>query len=237
MYKLLKNSILGSVLVVLSNSVIAETSAAPSVPAPSNDDMAYFMGYQFGTALSQQGSGNLDPEIISEAMKQALSGEPSVQTEAMKQAVMTEFQNRARRQQEQALAMIKSQSEDFLTQNALRKEVITTESGLQYEVLVEGSGVSPKVTDQVTVHYEGRLASGEVFDSSLQRGEPATFGLDRVITGWTEGLQLMKVGGHTRFFIPSNLGYGDRGTRTIPPHSALVFDVQLIEVIAETPAN
>ncbi len=125
-----------------------------------------------------------------------------------------------------------SQGAEFLRENGKRPEVVTTKSGLQYEILSEGTGKSPRATDKVRCHYEGRLLSGETFDSSYQRGEPADFGLNQVITGWTEGLQLMKEGAKYRFFIPYLLGYGERGAGSqIPPYSTLIFDVELIKVL------
>ena len=117
-------------------------------------------------------------------------------------------------------------------QNAQKEGVITTPSGWQYKILKEGNGKQPKATDKVRCHYEGMLIDGTLFDSSIQRGEPAVFGLNQVIAGWTEGLQLMKEGGKYRFFIPYQLGYGERGAGgSIPPFAALVFDVELIEVV------
>ncbi len=121
--------------------------------------------------------------------------------------------------------------EKFLAENAQKPGVITTSSGLQYLVFGEGTGALPKATDNVTVHYKGTTIDGKEFDSSYSRGEPATFPLNRVIAGWTEGLQLMKEGAKYRFFIPSNLAYGERGAgNLIGPNSALVFDVELIKV-------
>lgn len=122
-------------------------------------------------------------------------------------------------------------SEKFLAENAQHAGVITTASGLQYMVFNEGTGASPKATDNVTVHYKGTTIDGKEFDSSYSRGEPASFPLNRVIAGWTEGLQLMKEGAKYRFFIPSNLAYGERGAgRAIGPNAALIFDVELIKV-------
>ena len=119
----------------------------------------------------------------------------------------------------------------FLEENAKKEGVVTTESGLQYFVVKEGNDVHPTATDEVTVHYTGKLINGTVFDSSVERGEPATFALNQVIKGWTEGLQLMGEGAVYRFFIPYDLAYGEKGAGgTIPPYSTLIFDVELIKV-------
>jgi FKBP-type peptidyl-prolyl cis-trans isomerase FkpA len=125
----------------------------------------------------------------------------------------------------------KAAGEKFLTENGQVAGVVTTASGLQYQVFTEGTGASPKATDNVTVHYKGTTIDGKEFDSSYSRGEPATFPLNRVIAGWTEGVQLMKEGAKYRFFIPSNLAYGERGAgRDIGPNAALIFDVELIKI-------
>ena len=125
----------------------------------------------------------------------------------------------------------KQEGIDFLANNAAKEGVTVTASGLQYEVLTAGSGKSPVATDLVTVHYHGTLIDGTVFDSSVERGEPASFPLNGVIPGWTEGLQLMQEGGKTRFYIPSELAYGDRAaSELIGPGSTLIFDVELIKV-------
>lgn len=119
----------------------------------------------------------------------------------------------------------------FLEENGKREGVITLDSGLQYEVLQEGTGPKPEGGSRVTVHYEGKLTNGDVFDSSYKRGQPATFGVRQVIPGWTEALQLMPVGSKWRLFIPSDLGYGARGAGgAIPPHSVLIFDVELLAI-------
>ncbi len=117
---------------------------------------------------------------------------------------------------------------EFLEQNKQRAGVTALESGLQYEILQPAEGVRPAAASKVTCHYEGRLIDGNIFDSSVQRGQPATFPLDRVIAGWTEGLQLMAAGSKYRFFIPSHLAYGERQTGSIAPNSTLIFDVELI---------
>jgi FKBP-type peptidyl-prolyl cis-trans isomerase FklB len=126
----------------------------------------------------------------------------------------------------------KAEGEKYLMENAKKEGVITTPSGLQYQVLKEGNGKKPTAKDSVKCHYEGFLIDGTVFDSSVQRGEPAVFGLQQVIAGWTEGLQLMSEGGKYRFFIPYRLAYGEGGAGTmIPPFATLIFDVELIEVM------
>lgn len=118
----------------------------------------------------------------------------------------------------------------FLEENGKRSEVVTTGSGLQYEILHEGNGGKPSgAMSRVTVHYEGKLINGQVFDSSYRRNQPATFGLNQVISGWTEGVQLMPQGSKFRFFIPPDLGYGTRGAGSIPPNSTLIFDVELLQ--------
>ena len=119
---------------------------------------------------------------------------------------------------------------DFWNENSKQPGVQQTRSGLQYLVLEEGTGASPGANDMVKVHYHGTLVDGSVFDSSVERGQPISFGLNQVIAGWTEGLQLMKVGGKTRLFIPPALGYGDRAAGSIPPGSLLIFDVELIDI-------
>ena len=136
-----------------------------------------------------------------------------------------------KKQKEEAQAHI-AEGKAYLDANAKREGVTVTKSGLQYEVLQEGTGKSPKATDTVRCHYEGRLLDGTVFDSSYKRGEPADFGLNQVITGWTEGVQLMKEGAKFRFTIPYLLAYGEQGAgASIPPFSTLIFDVELIKVL------
>jgi FKBP-type peptidyl-prolyl cis-trans isomerase FklB len=125
---------------------------------------------------------------------------------------------------------IKEEGEAFLLENATKEGVITTESGLQYEVIKMGKGKKPAATDRVKVHYHGTLIDGTVFDSSVERGEPITFGLNQVIAGWTEGVQLMPIGSKFRFYIPQELGYGAQNAGAIPPYSTLIFEVELLDI-------
>lgn len=192
------------------------------------DKLSYAWGLAMGSQLKGMGVENLDIKDYCDAVKAVFEGtEPAIQpAEAQKiiQDYLTDLQEKATRAAREA-------GEKFLEENGKKEGVHTTESGLQYVVEKEGTGKSPKATDEVTVHYTGRLLNGKVFDSSVSRGEPATFPLNRVIPGWTEGLQLMKEGGKTIFFIPSDLAYGAHGAGAdIPPHSTLIFEVELIKV-------
>ena len=192
------------------------------------DKVAYALGTSIGLQLQQMGANELDITDFSQGVKDALAGS-SVMERAEIEAVINEFFTR--KSQEQA-AKAKEEGARFLAENAKKEGVVTLPSGLQYQVLREGNGKKPKATDQVRCHYEGTLINGTVFDSSYKRGDPAVFGLNQVISGWTEGVQLMQEGAKYRFFIPYNLAYGERGAgQQIPPFAALIFDVELIEVI------
>ncbi|MFW5823862.1 MAG: FKBP-type peptidyl-prolyl cis-trans isomerase [Marinobacter sp.] len=149
------------------------------------------------------------------------------------QAYQQELQSQQQQEADQAASANREAGEEFLAENAGREDVKTTDSGLQYEVLEEGDGVQPGPEDEVKVHYTGELLSGEVFDSSRERGEPVTFRLNQVIDGWTEGLQLMKEGSRFKLYIPSDLAYGPGGNMSIGPNETLVFDVELLEVNPE----
>ena len=192
------------------------------------DKVAYALGTSIGLQLQQMGANELDITDFSQGVKDALAGS-SVMERAEIEAVINEFFTR--KSQEQA-AKAKEEGARFLAENAKKEGVVTLPSGLQYQVLREGNGKKPKATDQVRCHYEGTLINGTVFDSSYKRGEPAVFGLNQVISGWTEGVQLMQDGAKYRFFIPYNLAYGERGAgQQIPPFAALIFEVELIEVM------
>ena len=199
------------------------------------DKLSYALGLGIGRQLSQMGANDLNAADFAQAVKDMIDGkEPQVPAAEAQQIVEDFFQKQEERQRAEAAEMYKgakSEGEKYLSENAKKEGVTTLPSGLQYQVLKEGNGKSPKATDKVVCHYEGMLIDGTMFDSSIQRGEPATFPLNGVIAGWTEGLQLMKEGAKYRFFIPYQLGYGERGAgASIPPFATLVFDVELIEV-------
>ena len=199
------------------------------------DKLSYALGLGIGRQLSQMGAADLNIDDFAQAVKDMIDGkEPQVATAEAQQIVEDFFRKQEEKQRAEAAEKYKgakSEGEKYLSENAKKEGVVTLPSGLQYKVLKEGNGKSPKATDKVVCHYEGMLVDGTMFDSSIQRGEPATFPLNGVIAGWTEGLQLMKEGAKYRFFIPYQLGYGERGAgASIPPFAALVFDVELIEV-------
>ena len=193
------------------------------------DKVSYALGIGIGRQLADMGANDIVTEDFAAAMKDVLTGAELKIDEAEAQALVQEY---LQKKGEEKVKAVKAEGENFLAENAKKEGVLTLPSGLQYQVLKEGNGKSPKATDQVKCHYEGTLINGKIFDSSYRRNEPATFPLNGVIAGWTEGLQLMKEGAKYRFFIPFNLAYGTRGAgQDIPPYAALIFDVELIEVI------
>lgn len=200
------------------------------------DKVSYALGLGIGRQLSQMGADNLDIDDFAKAIKDILAGKKPEIDDAEAQTLVKDFFEKQEAKQRAAAAEkfkeTKEKGEAYLAENARKEGVVTLPSGLQYQVIKEGNGRRPKATDKVKCHYEGMLVDGTLFDSSIQRGEPATFPLNGVIKGWTEGLQLMQEGEKYRFFIPYHLGYGENGAgASIPPFAALVFDVELIEVV------
>ncbi len=198
--------------------------------------LSYALGIGIGSQLANMGAKELSIDDFAQAIKDVLSGaDLKVDETEAQQLVQKFFQEQDEKQQAvdtEANKAFRQVGEDFLSDNAQKEGVIVLPSGLQYQVLREGNGKQPKATDRVKCHYEGTLIDGTKFDSSYDRGEPATFGLNQVIAGWTEGVQLMQEGAKYRFFIPYNLAYGERGVgSSIPPFASLVFDVELIEVV------
>ena len=200
------------------------------------DKVSYALGLGIGRQLSQMGAGELNIDDFAQAIKDVIAGEKLKVSDSEAQTIVQDFFKKQEEKQRAAAAeagkAAREAGEKYLAENAKKEGVVTLPSGLQYKVLTEGNGKKPKATDKVKCHYEGMLIDGTLFDSSIQRGEPATFPLNGVIAGWTEGLQLMAEGSKYRLFIPYNLGYGERGAgASIPPYAALVFDVELIEVV------
>ena len=199
------------------------------------DKLSDALGIGIGTQLRGMGATNLNIDDFAQAIKDAIAGKKLKVDNKEAQTLVNNFfaEQQARKEAAAAEAgrAAKAVGEDFLAENAKKDNIVVLPSGLQYEVIREGNGKKPSATSKVKCHYEGTLIDGTKFDSSYDRGEPATFGLNQVIAGWTEGLQLMSEGAKYRFFIPYNLGYGERGAgASIPPYAALVFDVELIEV-------
>lgn len=192
------------------------------------DKLSYAWGLAMGRQLKGMGVSNLDADTFRNGVMNAFDGtEPEIPVEEAQKLINDYLQEL----QDKAEKVARAEGEQFLAENGKKENVKTTASGLQYVVEKEGTGAQPSAEDEVTVHYTGKLLNGQVFDSSVNRGEPATFPLNRVIPGWTEGVQLMKEGAKYTFFIPSDLAYGPQGVPgAIPPHSTLIFDVELIKV-------
>ena len=196
--------------------------------------ISYIIGRDMARNFSQQGL-DLDVDILAGSMKDALGGKPSALNEAQVQAAMEQLQQQMGGDEDDQnsddMSSNKEAGEQFLAENKDKPGVTTLPSGLQYEVLTAGAGKKPTKNSSVTTHYHGTLTNGTVFDSSYQRGQPATFPVSGVIAGWTEALQLMPEGSKWRLYIPAELAYGKRGAgRDIGPDSALIFDVELLKV-------
>ena len=193
------------------------------------DKFSYSIGLGIGQNLLGMGARDLYVDDFAQAIKDILEGNPTAlsHTEA-RQIVNEYFETLEAKMSAEAI----EKGKNFLEENKKKENIVTLPSGLQYEVIKEGNGKKPKATDRVRCHYEGTLIDGTLFDSSIQRGEPAVFGVNQVIAGWVEALQLMSEGSKWRLFIPSELAYGANGAgEMIPPHSTLIFEVEMIEVL------
>ncbi len=228
---------------LLTAPLAAQTAKEPAKAEPPKtpkDQASYSIGMSVGKSLMGQGlDGNIvNPAMLARGIVDALTGAKSVLSEAETMAAMQAFektmqekQQQMQAQQQQLGAKAKAAGAEFLAANAKKEGVTVLPSGLQYKVVKAGTGASPKSTDTVKVHYHGTLTNGEKFDSSIERGEPIEFPVNGVIKGWTEALQLMKVGAKWQLAIPSDLAYGPQGRPpVIPPNSVLLFDVELLEV-------
>ncbi|QKK02199.1 MAG: FKBP-type peptidyl-prolyl cis-trans isomerase [Pseudomonadota bacterium] len=220
----------------LLTAAIATTALADDLETP-EERLSYTIGMDIGSSLADQGL-ELDLDLLIEALRASYLGEETLLTEeqalAERDAFMQRRQQQLEEQRQEDAARNLEAGQAFLAQNREREGVVETESGLQYRVIEEGDGASPAETDRVTVHYKGTLIDGTPFDSSYDRGEPATFALNQVIPGWTEGVQLMKEGAKYEFVIPADLAYGEQGRPgPIGPNSTLVFEVELLEINGE----
>lgn len=224
-------------LTLTLSSLLAAPVMADTTPKTEEDRLSYSLGLIMGQRL-QQDFDQLNVDVLAQAIKDTYAKGELKMTEAEVRETMQAFQQKKMLEQQEAQAKAAEANlkagQAFMAENGKKKGVVTTESGLQYQVLTAGNGAKPALTDQVKVHYEGKLLNGEVFDSSYQRGEPVTFGLSQVIAGWQEGLQLMSVGSKWKIFIPSDLAYGPGGTGgPIGPNETLVFEVELLDINPE----
>ena len=193
------------------------------------EKLSYALGMVIGHNLKNMSVNEINAADFAAAVSDVLAGNTTKIDDAEAQQIVNTF---LQKQQEEMGKAVREDSERFLAENAKKEGVTVLPSGLQYTVIKEGNGAKPLATDRVKCHYEGTLPNGTIFDSSYKRGEPAVFPLNGVIAGWTEGVQLMNEGAKYRFFIPYHLAYGERGAgQAIPPYAALVFDVELIEVV------
>lgn len=190
--------------------------------------ISYALGANIGESFKQQGIDVVMDKFI-KGFTDGKSGQNQFNQAEMEQ-IFNEFQKMMQQKQMSMVDEEKAKGAAFLAENKKKEGVIETPSGLQYKVVKMGTGAKPSATDKVKVHYHGTLLDGTVFDSSVQRGEPITFGLNQVIAGWTEGVQLMPVGSKFIFYIPSNLAYGDRAAGSIKPGSTLIFEVELLDI-------
>ena len=230
----MKNSFIYVLVIVLALSASCQQNGK-SVKLTSNvDSVSYAIGVLVGSNNLKQlgsapGGGQINKEAMAAAFRASSLGEKPVITEEQANALVQKFfESETQKQSQKAL----EEGNAFLEKNKSRQGVTTTASGLQYEIIKEGTGAKPVATDQVKVNYHGTLINGKVFDSSVDRGEPVTFGVNQVIPGWTEALQLMPVGSKWKIYLPSNIAYGERGAGgDIGPNSALIFEVELLEIV------
>ncbi len=203
--------------------------AAPQQPVFKNlsDSASYAIGVSVANFYKTQGISKLNSTLISRAINDVLGGKKVIFDDNQCNSIMNNYINKMQEQKSKGAV---DSGKAFLNKNKTRPEVKTTASGLQYEVITEGTGEKPTAVDSVTCHYKGTLLNGTVFDDSYSRGQPITFALNRVIPGWTEGLQLMSVGSKYKLYIPYNLGYGSHDYGPIPGGSMLTFEVELLEV-------
>jgi FKBP-type peptidyl-prolyl cis-trans isomerase FklB len=202
------------------------TTVAPAAALKNSiDSFSYAIGLSIASFYKAQGIKDINNSLVVKALADAKADKPLLNETQVNNCIVSYMQASAKERPN------KKAGDAWLAENKKKPGVVTTKSGLQYKIEKEGTGPKPKVTDQVKVHYHGMLIDGSVFDSSVERGQPITLGLSNVIPGWTEALQLMPVGSKWKLFIPSELAYGDQETGKIQAGSALIFDVELIEIV------
>lgn len=225
----MKHLVAGLIASVISICAWAAPEALGAL-ASDADKINYSVGFRVGSDFRGEGD-SLNPDLVVRGIQDAASGAPPLMSQEEMQTTLAELQRKAveeaRAQQQRELARVTEEGKAFLAENAKREGVVTLPSGLQYQVIAAGTGKAPTLQDRVTVDYRGTLIDGSEFDSSYQRGEPASFPLQGVIAGWTEALQLMKEGDHWQLFVPSELAYGEQGKLA---GRTLLFDVKLLQV-------
>ena len=198
------------------------------------DQMSYAMGMNMGEYLTRTPL-KINRTVVLDGIREFLAGNPALSQEEYVQTMQllqARMQQAGREEMERISAANLAAERAFMAENAKKPGVVVTKSGLQYEVLKSGSGATPSASDTVRVHYVGTLLDGTEFDSSVRRGEPAEFGVNQVIAGWTEALQLMSVGSKYKLYIPARIAYGERGAgQAIPPNAALIFEVELLDIV------
>jgi FKBP-type peptidyl-prolyl cis-trans isomerase FklB len=210
-------------------------SGGKTVFRSSLDSLSYAIGMNLGQSFKNQGLGNINTQLMIKSLNEVLKGqELALSPEASMAVIQSQMATlQMKKQQEEAKKYepLKKEGADYLAANGAKEGVVTLPSGLQYKVITAGTGVKPMADQSVTVHYTGKLINGKVFDSSVERGQPATFGVTQVIQGWVEALQLMPQGSKWELSIPYNLAYGERGAgENIPPFSTLIFEVELLSI-------
>lgn len=227
-HRLAATVVMASLVLAGCNAEKAEAPFELKTPA---QKASYGIGLNMGQSLVQEGMTDLDPKAVAMGIEDAMGKkEQRLKDEELVEAFAF-MQKRAEEQKAQLTAESKTAGKKFLDENAKREGVVTTASGLQYEIVKKGDGPTPTANDVVSVHYEGRLVDGTVFDSSIQRGSPIDLPVSGVIAGWVEALQLMHTGEKVKLFIPSELAYGDQSpSPVIPPNSVLVFDLELLSI-------
>jgi FKBP-type peptidyl-prolyl cis-trans isomerase FklB len=227
---------------VKKTGTAAKSAAAAPALKTRKEKFSYALGMNIGTGLGanlKKQSVEVDSNLLSQGLKDTMSGGKTRLTQEEAQAVLTEVQTEIKKQQQekmqQAAAANKTEGEAFLAANKAKDGVVTLPSGLQYKILTAGTGPTPTASDSVVCNYRGTLINGTEFDSSIKRGQPATFGVGQVIKGWTEALQLMPVGSKWQLFVPSSLAYGERGAGAeIGPDATLIFEVELLSIQDKT---